>query len=60
MGNDISLADFFLGVMIDEFCFLVKDEDILSKYAPKINQLIDNLKKNELKEFYEKYYIPLE
>ena len=60
LGNDISLADFFLGVMIVEFCYLVKDEDILSKYAPKINQLIDNLKKNELKEFYEKYYIPLE
>ena len=60
LGNEISLADFFLGVMIVEFCFLVKDEDILAKYAPKINQLIDNLKKNELKEFYEKYYIPLE
>ena len=42
-----------------EFCFLVKDEDILSKYSPGIKKIIDNLKENELKEYYEKYHIPL-
>ena len=59
LGNEISVADFYLGIMIDEFCFLIKDEDILSKYSPGIKKLIDSLKKNELKEYYEKYHIPL-
>ncbi len=59
LGNEISVVDFFLGVMITEFCFLVKDEDILSKYSPGIKKIIDNLKENELKEYYEKYHIPL-
>ena len=59
LGNEISVADFYLGVMIDEFCFLIKDEDVLSKYSPGIKKLIDSLKKNELKEYYEKYHIPL-
>jgi len=60
LGNEISVADFFLGCMITEFCYLVKDEDVMSKYAPKIKKLIDRLKENELKEYYEKYHIPLE
>ena len=59
LGNEISVADFFLGCMLAEFCFLVKDEDVLAKYSPGIKKLIDNLKENELKEFYEKYYFPL-
>ena len=59
LGNEISVVDFFLGVMITEFCFLVKDEDILSRYSPGIKKIIDNLKENELKEYYEKYHIPL-
>ena len=58
LGEDISVADFFLGCMIEEFSNLVKDEDLMGKYAPNIKNLIDRLKKNELKEFYEKYYFP--
>ena len=46
--------------MMTEFCYLVKDEDVLSKYSPGIKKLIDRLKENELKEYFEKYHIPLE
>ena len=59
LGNELSVADFFLGCMLTEFCFLVKDEDVLSKYSPGIKKLIDRLKENELKEYFEKYHIPL-
>ena len=59
LGNEISVADFFLGCMVTEFCFLVKDEDVMSKYAPGIKKLIDRLNENELKEYLEKYHIPL-
>ena len=57
LGNDLSVADFFLGCMIKEFAYLVNDEDVMEKYSPGINSLVERLKKNELKEFYEKYYI---
>ena len=60
LGKEISVADFFLGCMVTEFCYLIKDEDVLSKYAPKINKLISRLKENELKEYFEKYHIPLD
>ena len=56
LGNDLSVADFFLGCMIDEFAILVKEEDIMGKYSPGIKNLVDRLKNNEVKEFYEKYY----
>ena len=56
LGNDLSFADFFLGCMIDEFAILVREEDVMGKYAPGIKNLVERLKKNELKEFYEKYY----
>ena len=59
LGNDLSVADFFLGCMFKEFCDLVKEEDIMWKYAPGIKKVVDSLVKNELKEFYEKYYFPL-
>ena len=60
LGDEISVADFFLGCMMTEFCYLVQDEDVLSKYSPGIKKLIDRLKENELKEYFEKYHIPLE
>ena len=56
LGNDLSVADFFLGCMIEEFAVLVKDEDVMAKYSPEIKNLVERLKQNELKEFYEKYY----
>ena len=56
LGNDLSVADFFLGCMIDEFAILVREEDVMGKYAPGIKNLVERLKNNELKEFYEKYY----
>ena len=59
LGEEISVADFFLGCMIEEFSNLVKDEDHMGKNAPNLKNLIDRLKKNELKEFYEKYYFPI-
>ena len=59
LGNDLSVADFFLGCMIKEFAILVNDEDVMAKYSPGINNLVERLKKNELKEFYEKYYFDI-
>ena len=56
LGNDLSVADFFLGCMIDEFAILVREEDVMGKYAPGIKNLVERLKNNELKEFYEKHY----
>ena len=57
LGDELSVADFFLGCMVEEFCFLVKDENVMAIYAPGIKQLVERLKSNELKEFYDKYYI---
>ena len=31
----------------------------MKEYSPEINNLVERLKKNELKEFYEKYYIDI-
>ena len=59
LGEDISVADFFLGCMIEEFSNLVKDEDLMEKYSASLKTLIVRLKKNELREFYEKYYFPI-
>ena len=59
LGNDLSVADFFLGCMVKEFADFVKDEDVMAKYSPGINNLVERLKKNELKEFYEKYYFDI-
>ncbi len=59
LGDELSVADFFLGCMVEEFCFLVKDENVMAIYAPGIKQLVERLKSNELKEFYDKYYIQL-
>ena len=58
LGDELSVADFFLGCMFEEFCVLAKDEDLMGKYAPNIKTLVERLKKDELKEFYENYYIP--
>ena len=57
LGNELSVADFFLGCMFEEFCVLAKDEDLMGKYAPNIKTLVERLKKDELKEFYDNYYI---
>ena len=58
LGDELSVADFFLGCMFEEFCVLAKDEDLMGKYAPNIKTLVERLKKDELKEFYDNYYIP--
>ena len=58
LGDELSAADFFLGCMFEEFCVLAKDEDLMGKHAPNVKSLVERLKKNELKEFYEKYYFP--
>ena len=59
LGNELSVADFFLGCMFEEFAVLIKEEDVMEKYSPGIKKLVERLKKNELKEFYEKYYIDI-
>ena len=55
LGNELSVADFFLGCMFEEFAMLIKEEDVMEKYSPEIKNLVERLKKNELNEFYEKY-----
>ena len=57
LGDHFSLADIFLAVQMNCFLVLFKDEDIVSPVAPNIKKLMDNVKENEMKEFFEKYFI---
>lgn len=57
LGDHFSLADIFFGVQMVMFTSLIK-EDIMSTCAPNLKKLVERLKQKELKEFYEKYFIP--
>ena len=56
-GNHFSLADIFVGVQIPCYLVAFKDEDIMTPVAPNLKKLKDYLKENELKEFFEKYFL---
>ena len=56
-GDHFSLADIFVGVQIPSYLVVFEGEDLMTPVAPNLKKLMDNLKENELKEFFEKYFI---
>lgn len=57
LGDYFSLADIFLTVMIKSFCNVMKDKCPTKTAAPSVFELINRIKDNELKEFFEKYFV---
>ena len=55
LGDRLTLADFYVGVALIGFCQTV-NEFPFKEVGPNLGELIERLKKNELKEFYEKYF----
>ena len=58
LGDKFSLADIALATtLLDDIDTLGLKESLLTELAPNLAELIKRVKENELKEFYEKYYI---
>jgi len=55
LGDKLTLADFYIGVALIGFCQTV-NEFPFKEVGPNLGELVERLKKNELKEFYEKYF----
>ena len=56
LGDKFTLADIYLGAALLGFCETVKEYPF-KEAGPNLGELIERLKKNELKEFHEKYFI---
>ena len=56
LGDKFTLADVYLGVSLLGFCEIVKEYPF-KEAGPNLGDLIERLKKNELKELHEKYFI---
>ena len=60
LGDKFTLADIFLTcVLIDNINAIKMKECPFKEIAPNLGKLIDRVKENELKEYFEKYYIKL-
>lgn len=57
LGDYFSLADVALTAMFTYFSDYGLEEGTIKKCAPKLAELLDRIKSNELKEFYEKGYV---
>ena len=55
LGDHFSGADIYIGSALPYFCDII-GHCIIKENAPNIFELVQRLKENELKEFYEKYY----
>lgn len=55
LGDKLTLADFYIGVALIGFCQTV-NEFPFKEVGPNLGELVERLKKNELKEYYEKYF----
>ena len=55
LGDNFSGADIFIGCALPYFCDII-GKCIIKENAPNVFELVQRLKENELKEFYEKYY----
>ena len=55
LGEHFSGADVYVAASIPGFCKLL-GKNIVKDNAPNLDQLIERLKKEELKEFHEKYF----
>ena len=56
LGDHFSLADIFLTTFLIDLSSIYKKENLIKKHSPKIFELIERVKANELKEFFEKYH----
>jgi glutathione S-transferase len=57
LGNYFSLADIYLTINMDILSKSVGGLQYIKESAPKLAELIERIKNNELKEFFEKYYL---
>lgn len=57
LGNYFSLADIYLTINMDVLSKSVGGLQYIKESAPKLAELIERIKNNELKEFFEKYYL---
>ena len=57
LGDYFSLADIFITVVLTNFADKLDCENIIKEQGPKISGLIDKIKNNELKSFFDKGYI---
>ncbi len=55
LGEHFSGADIYIGSALPYFCDII-GKDIVKENCPNLFELIERLKNNELKEFFEKYY----
>ena len=57
LGDYFSLADIFITVVLTNFADKLDCENIVKEQGPNISALIERIKKNELKTFFDKGYI---
>ena len=55
LGDHFSLADIFFATYVIDYSSIYKKEDLIKKHSPKIFELIERVKANELKEYFEKH-----
>ena len=56
LGNYFSLADIYLVINMNVFSKAVGGFQFIKNNAPKLSELLERLRNQELKEFFEKYY----
>lgn len=56
LGDTFTMADLFLAVQISSYQLVLK-EDLMKEVAPGIHKIVEEVKQNELKEYFEKYFI---
>ena len=59
LGDKITLCDFLVGAQLPAFCDIF-NEEVVSQVAPILAEYIERLKKEELKEFFEKHFYKME
>jgi hypothetical protein len=57
LGDYFSLADIFITSVLTNFAEKLECQNIIKEQGPKIEELIERIKKNELKNFFERGYI---
>ena len=57
LGDKFTLADIFLAVAIPTLIDLLGINDFPYETSPNVGALVKRIKENELKEFYEKFFI---
>ena len=56
LGNTFTMADLYLTVQMSSYQLALK-EDVMKEVAPGIHKIAEEVKKNELKEYFDKYFI---